>query len=72
MRRMVTVGRIAAGFALLIIGGVLAIPGVPGPGILIILLGLALLSNHFEWARRALAWCRKKWDRVIHRSTSAA
>ena len=46
--------RLIAGFALLIIGGVLALPGVPGPGIPIILLGLLLLSDHFAWARRAL------------------
>jgi hypothetical protein len=45
--------RIAAGFALLIIGALLAFPGVPGPGIPLILLGLALLSRHFAWAEKA-------------------
>ena len=46
------VARIAAGFALLVAGGVLALPGVPGPGIVLVLLGLTLLSPHFAWAER--------------------
>jgi hypothetical protein len=52
--------KVAAGFALLIVGGMLALPGVPGPGIPILLLGLLLLSDHFAWARRALAWLKGK------------
>lgn len=40
--------RIVAGFALLLVGGVLAIPGVPLPGTPLILLGLLVLSNHFK------------------------
>jgi hypothetical protein len=52
--------RVIAGFALLIVGGVLALPGVPGPGIPIMLLGLVLLSDHFAWARKALAWLHER------------
>ena len=51
------------GFALLILGGLLAFPGVPGPGIPILLLGLWILSPHFAWARRALAWVKAKTAR---------
>lgn len=51
--------KLAAGFGLLIVGGVLALPGIPGPGILIMLAGLFLLSDHFVWARKALAWVRQ-------------
>jgi hypothetical protein len=50
--------RLFAGFGLLISGGVLALPGVPGPGILLMVAGLALLGDRFAWARRALAWLR--------------
>ena len=50
--------KIAAGFVLLIAGGLLALPGIPGPGIPLMLLGLVLLSAHFHWARRALEWLR--------------
>ncbi len=60
--------RIVAGFALLLVGGILALPGVPGPGIVIILLGLVLLSNHFEWARRALDWCKQRAERLRRRA----
>ena len=71
VRRVVVAGRIAAGFALLIVGGILALPGVPGPGIVVMLLGLVLLSNHFEWARKALAWCKEKAARLASRRPTA-
>jgi hypothetical protein len=56
--------KVIAGFGLLIVGGILALPGVPGPGILIIVFGLWLLSDHFAWARKTLAWARAKADQV--------
>ena len=52
--------RIVTGFLLLIIGVILAFPGIPGPGIPIALLGLLILSDHFTWAKRALGWARNK------------
>jgi hypothetical protein len=52
--------RVAGGFGLLIVGGLLALPGIPGPGIPIMLLGLVLLSSHFAWARRALDWVKAR------------
>lgn len=52
--------RISVGFLLLIVGIVLTLPGVPGPGIAIVLLGLALLSRHFTWAERAIEWVKRK------------
>ena len=44
--------------------GILAIP-YPGPGWAIVFVGLAILATEFEWARHALAWTRKRYDRVI-------
>ena len=67
MSRMRTILRLTAGFGLLIVGCVLALPGVPGPGIVLILLGLVLLSDHFAWARRALVWTKEKVTRLRHR-----
>lgn len=55
--------KVLCGFLLLIVGAVLAIPGVPGPGIPILLLGLWLLSDHFTWARRAFAWIKERAGR---------
>ena len=42
--------RLLGGFALLGAGLVLAIPGIPGPGIVLIAGGLWLLSERFAWA----------------------
>ena len=52
--------RVIAGCALLIAGAVLALPGIPGPGLVVILVGLWLLGDHFAWAKRALAWITEK------------
>jgi uncharacterized protein (TIGR02611 family) len=43
-----------AGFLLVLAGIVLSGPGVPGPGFLVILIGLALLALEFDWAERLL------------------
>jgi hypothetical protein len=67
MSRMRKALRLAAGFGLLIGGGFLALPSVPGPGILVILLGLVLLSDHFAWAKRTLVWAREKFVRLRER-----
>ena len=45
---------IVFGFTLLILGIVLAIPGVPGPGIVVFWAGLAILAVEFIWARKLL------------------
>ncbi len=61
MRRIV---RIALGFLVLLAGLVLALPGVPGPGFVLVLFGLVLLSEHFTWARRALDWAKARAERL--------
>lgn len=62
--------RILSGFLLLIIGSIAALPGVPGPGIPVILLGLWILSDHFAWAKRSLAWVREKTARFRRPATN--
>ena len=52
--------RIAGGFLLLAGGLILSIPGVPGPGFVLIFAGLVLLSEYYHWARRTLDWARQK------------
>jgi len=56
--------RIALGFLALLAGAVLALPLVPGPGFPLMLVGLVILADHFEWARRCLDWAKRKWQRV--------
>ena len=51
-----------------VIGGVLAVGGLllvplPGPGWLIVFLGLAVLGTEFHWARRAAAGLKRMLDR---------
>ncbi len=42
------------GITVLLIGCLLALPGIPGPGILIIIAGLAILGTEFIWAKKLL------------------
>ena len=52
--------RLTVGFALLVIGFILSLPLVPGPGIALMILGLVILSEHVPWARRVLDWAKRK------------
>jgi len=52
--------RTIGGLALLVAGLICAIPGVPGPGSLMILTALFVLSDRFAWARRARQWIERK------------
>jgi uncharacterized protein (TIGR02611 family) len=47
-------GVVALGFLTVLVGIVLSGPGVPGPGIAVILVGLGLLALEFERAERLL------------------
>ncbi len=44
-----------------IIVGVIAMP-YPGPGLLILLAGLAILATEFQRARQVLHWTRRRYD----------
>ncbi len=46
------VARITAGVVVLVAGLIMAIPGVPGPGLLVIFIGLSILAVDFVWAHR--------------------
>jgi hypothetical protein len=52
LHHTIRASRILGGAALVLVGIVLALPGVPGPGLLIIFAGLGVLGGEFEWARR--------------------
>lgn len=50
-----------------VVGGTVLLVGVvmipyPGPGWLVVFMGLAILSQEFVWARRALHFGRQKYD----------
>lgn len=53
-----------AGFAVILLGIIMAIPLIPGPGFLVIPAGIAILATEFPWARRLLIRL-KDWGRRI-------
>jgi hypothetical protein len=62
--RLTRTALIVAGFALCLVGVVLLV--LPGPGLLLVLGGLALLSNEFEWAHRLTEPVREKaWQAAV-------
>jgi uncharacterized protein (TIGR02611 family) len=65
--------RIVGGFTLLLIGIVMLV--TPGPGWLVILLGLGLLAAEFVWARRLMDRIKREGQRmrsVVWRTTKNA
>jgi hypothetical protein len=58
-----------AGFAMLIAGGVMMV--TPGPGVLIIVLGLALLATEWAWAERALDKAKESGKVVLDQATAS-
>jgi tellurite resistance protein TerC len=54
--------RIVAGFTLLLVGVVMIV--TPGPGWLVIFLGLSLLAAEFIWARRLMERMKREGERV--------
>ena len=61
--------RIIFGFLLLGVGIFLSLPGVPGPGIVVIILSFGILSRDFHWAARAQAYVHRKWHDLRNRQT---
>ncbi|MBW3601829.1 MAG: PGPGW domain-containing protein [Actinobacteria bacterium] len=48
-----------------LVGGLVTVAGLvlmplPGPGILVVLAGLAILASEFDFARHLLAWGRER------------
>ena len=56
---MARIARIGAGTGLILLGLVLLV--LPGPGIITIAAGLALLATEFTWAANILEWMKVKY-----------
>jgi hypothetical protein len=65
LQRTLRASRIVLGAVIMLIGFILSLPLVPGPGLLLIFVGLTVLGNEFEWARR---W-RDRLRDGVHRVT---
>jgi len=59
-----------AGGALVLAGLVMLV--VPGPGVLVILAGLAILASEYVWAQRALNVAKRTASRAKDRAKRAA
>lgn len=54
---------------LVVVVGLILVP-LPGPGWLIVFLGLTILGSEFHWARRLLGWLRRVLARFWERWTA--
>jgi uncharacterized protein (TIGR02611 family) len=63
---MVRLGRIGAGIGLILVG--LALLVLPGPGILTIAAGLAVLATEFTWAATTLEWMKRRFRKYFYAS----
>jgi hypothetical protein len=50
---------------LILIGLVLSIPGVPGPGLLIVLIGVFVLLPESRWLRKKYAALKRRYPRLF-------
>ena len=57
--------RITSGILLLIVGLILIVPGIPGPGFLLILLGLSILAVDYVWAHRLNTYLKDRAGKAI-------
>ena len=60
---MARVARIVAGFTLIVAGVLMLV--LPGPGIITIIGGLALLSRDIPWAARLAEKMKERWNSLI-------
>jgi tellurite resistance protein TerC len=64
--------RIVSGSLLLVVGIALSVPGIPGPGVAVVILGLSVLSTDFEFARRWMTRLKNGARRVLRRDRNVA
>lgn len=60
------------GFAVLISGIVVSLPFVPGPGLLLIAIGLGMLALEFAWAERLLERVLNQFEEAGERAARAS
>ena len=55
-----------AAIVLVVLGLVLSIPGIPGPGLLIVLLGVFVLLPESRWLRKRYVALTRRYPKVFH------
>jgi hypothetical protein len=59
------IARWVAALALIAIGLLLSVPGIPGPGILVILIGIFLLLPESRWLRKKYTVLKRRFPRIF-------
>ena len=62
----IRVARVTAAAVLIVIGVLLSIPGIPGPGLLIVLIGLLVLLPESRWLRKKYVHFKRRHPRIFH------
>jgi hypothetical protein len=52
--------------ALIVVGLVLSIPGIPGPGLLIVLVGVFVLLPESRWLRKQYVALARRYPKIFH------
>ena len=64
---------VAGGGILLVLGGLLlSLPGVPGPGLVVMAIGFGLLALEFDSAERVLDWILERIEDAGEKAASAS
>jgi hypothetical protein len=58
--------RWATALTLIVLGLVLSVPGIPGPGLLIALVGVFVLMPESRWLRKKYAALKRRYPRIFH------
>ena len=59
------IARWAAALTLIVLGLVLSVPGIPGPGLLIVLIGVFVLLPESRWLRKKYAALKRRLPRLF-------
>jgi hypothetical protein len=65
MRLLKRLARWVAALTLIVVGLVLSIPGIPGPGLLIALVGVFVLLPESRWLRKKYATLARRYPRLF-------
>jgi hypothetical protein len=64
--------RMTLGVVLLIAGIVLSLPGIPGPGSVLVVLSLGILSADFVWAKKLHGRLTYLWHETLKKRRNKA
>jgi uncharacterized protein (TIGR02611 family) len=62
---------VVGGVIVILVGGALSLPGVPGPGLLLVLFGLGMLALEFDRAERLLEKILGRVEHVVDQAQDA-